>query len=94
MKPFNLVVYKVQYRARYCSCCIIKSVYILVCVIYIYIYQLSQWRERTWMEMFPAAGAGGWFGWGTNRTTESVLKDEDPQYLQVSSTRRRSRIRF
>ena len=30
-----------------------------------------------------AAGAGGWFGWGTNRTTESVLKDEDPQYLQV-----------
>ena len=26
---------------------------------------------------------GGWFGFGPQRTTESVLKDEDPQYLQV-----------
>ena len=31
-----------------------------------------------------ARATGGWFGgWGTHRTTESVLKDEDPQYLQV-----------
>ena len=30
-----------------------------------------------------SSSSSSWFGWGSSRTVESVLKDEDPQYLQI-----------
>ena len=36
------------------------------------------------LSSFPSSSSSSsWFGWGSSRTVESVLKDEDPQYLQI-----------